>query len=422
MPKRRLIQPIKISLGNKEKLLPKREPRIIPSKELGRIIQVCRPTLEGNELKYLIQCVKKNWISSLGRYIPKFEEKFAHAVGAKYGVACTSGTCALHLALYILDIGPGDEVIIPTFTMIATANAVRYTGAKPVLVDSELKTWNIDTDKIEEKINKRTKAIVAVHTYGHPCNMDKILKIAKRYNLWVVEDAAEAHGAAYKKRKVGSIGDVACFSFYANKIITTGEGGMITTDNKDIYVKACNIRDHAFSKDRHFWHPYLGFNYRMTNLQGAIGLAQVERFKTLISRRIKNAMLYNSLLKGIKGLVLPPKSKGIKNVYWMYSILVNDDFGGSKDDLRKKLATMGIETRSFFIPVHLQPIYFKEYRSERFPNAELLCRSGLYLPSATNLTEKEIRYIAGSIGRIAKTATTAPKAKAKKEREAHYES
>ncbi|NQU83729.1 MAG: DegT/DnrJ/EryC1/StrS family aminotransferase, partial [Parcubacteria group bacterium] len=277
---------------------------ILPSPEpTSRKISVCRPTLAGNEAKYVNECIETNWISSIGKNIPKFEEMFAKAVGAKYAIAVTSGTTALHLAIHTLGIGPGDEVIIPTFTMIATANAVKYAGAKFVLVDSEPETWNIDTEKIEEKITEKTKAIILVHTYGHPAEMDKILELAEKYNLWVIEDAAEAHGAVYKGKKAGSIGDVACFSFYANKIITTGEGGMITTNSEELYEKMKSIRCHAFSQERHFWHRYLGFNYRMTNMQAAVGVAQMEKFDEFVDKRIKNARLYNALLKDVKGIV-----------------------------------------------------------------------------------------------------------------------
>ncbi|MCK4648321.1 DegT/DnrJ/EryC1/StrS family aminotransferase, partial [bacterium] len=246
--------------------------RIIPGPEpkMKVKIPVCEPKLEGNELKYVTECIKTNWISSRGDYIEKFEKMFSKCCGARYGIACTSGTTALHLALASLDIGKGDEVIIPAFTMIATANAITYTGARMVLVDSEPKTWNIDPEKIERKISKRTRAIIPVHTYGHPANMDKILALAKKYDLFIIEDACEAHGAEYKGRRIGSLGDVACFSFYANKIITTGEGGMLTTNNKEIAQRARTLRNYAFSQERHFWHKYLGFNYRMTNLQAAI--------------------------------------------------------------------------------------------------------------------------------------------------------
>jgi perosamine synthetase len=378
-----------------EKLLPKANPRLIRRSD-GSIIPVCEPKLAGNELKYVSECVKSNWISSAGGFIDKFERVFKRCCPTRYALACSSGTAALHLALAALGIKKYDEVVVPTFTMIACANAVTYLGARPVFVDVDPYTWNIDTSKIESKITKRTRAIIAVHTYGFPAEMDKIMSIARKHRLFVVEDVAEAQGAEYKGRKVGGIGDVACFSFYANKIITTGEGGMVTTNSKEIARKIKILRDHAFSEERHFWHKYLGYNYRMTNLQAAIGLAQVERFKELLEARIKNAEYYNLLLREIKGIGFPPRAKGIKNVYWMYSILIEDDFGLTRDDLRIQLAKKGIETRTFFIPLHLQPIYIKN-RDENLPVALQLCRKGIYLPSAATLKKKDIEYIAGCI-------------------------
>lgn len=384
-------------LGQLRIIIPQPEPKLKPASRRSRkIIPVCEPKLAGNELKYIMRCVKTNWISSTGEYIKKFEDKFARYCGTKFGISCTSGTTALHLALATLGISKNDQVIVPTFTMIATANAVTYLGARPVLVDSEPRTWNIDADKIEQKITVKTRAIMPIHTYGHPADMDKILEIAKRYNLYVVEDAAEAHGAEYHKRRVGGIGDIGCFSFYANKIITTGEGGMLTTNNKKIAEIARTLKNHAFSKERHFWHQYLGFNYRLTNLQAAIGLAQAERLDQLVETRIRNARYYNSLLGDIEGIRTPPETKGIKNVCWMYSILVEDAFGLTRDALRKYLAQRGIETRTFFVPIHLQPIYFKKYK-ERFPVAEELCRKGMYLPSAATLTKADIEYVARCI-------------------------
>ncbi|MFQ5443310.1 MAG: DegT/DnrJ/EryC1/StrS family aminotransferase [Nitrospinales bacterium] len=402
--KKKLIQPTDIDLGERMGIIPGPEPplelsvRRIPVLEgTGKIIPVCEPLLRGNEEKYVSQCIQSNWISSAGQYIVGFESAFAKVCGARYAVSTTSGTTALHLTLVTLNIGAGDEVIIPTFTMIATANTVRYTGAKPILVDSESRTWNIDVDKIEEKITDKTRAIMPIHTYGHPCDMDKIMALAKKYDLFVVEDAAEAHGAMYKGKMAGSIGDAACFSFYANKILTTGEGGMIVTNKEELYKKAANIRDHAFSNERHFWHKYMGFNYRMTNLQAAVGLAQVERFDELVACRIKNAERYNERLQDVEGLTLPPQTDGIKNVYWMYSLTVEDSFGISRDELRIRLAKRGIETRTFFIPIHLQPIYFEENKGDAFPVAEELCRKGLYLPSSSGLTEKEIEFICLSV-------------------------
>lgn len=374
-------------------ILPGPEPRLNPSPLLHKIIPVSEPLLIGNEKKYLLDCLKTNWISSAGSYVPKFERAFSRYCRVKYGIACSSGTAALHLALVACGITKGDEVIIPTFTMISTANAVTYTGAKVILVDVEPRTYNIDVDKIEEKITSRTKAIIIVHIYGHPADMDKILDIAKKYKLYVIEDAAEAHGAEYKGKKVGGIGDVGCFSFYGNKIITTGEGGMVITNNKKIAERAAYLRDHTFSKERHFWHKELGFNYRMTNLQAAVGVAQVEKIKELIKMKINIAKYYNSLLKGIAGITLPPNTRGIKNVYWLYSILIERDFAISRDRFRQSLAGQGIETRAFFIPIHLQPIYYKKHNRDKFFVAEELCRKGVCLPSGLTLKKSDIKYI-----------------------------
>ena len=360
---------------------------------LRKVIPVADVVLDGNELKYLTECVEGNWISSAGPFVPEFEKQFARAMGCDFGVACSSGTVALHLALAALGVGPGDEVVIPTFTMIATANAVSYTGATPVLIDSNPETWNIDESLIEAKITDRTRAIIVVHTYGNPAEMDRIIEVARRHNLYVVEDAAEAHGATYYGRPAGSLGDVACFSFYANKIIATGEGGMLTTNNPEIAAIARSLKDHAFSNERHFWHQRLGFNYRMTNLQAAVGLAQTERLGKLIEKRLSNAALYTRFLEGVKGVVLPPKRAGADNVFWMFGVLIEKEFGRARDELRQFLAGKGIETRTFFIPIHLQPIYFDSYRGQRYLVAESLCQMGMYLPSGPALTETEIRYI-----------------------------
>jgi perosamine synthetase len=371
--------------------------RVPAVQESQAIIPVCEPTLLGNEEKYVLECVRTNWISSAGSFITRFEKMFADFCETRYAVACTSGTAALQLALYTLGVTTGDEVIIPTFTMIASANTVRHCGAVPVFVDAEPRTWNIDPELIEAAITPRTKAIVPVHTYGHPADMDAILALAERHDLVVIEDAAEAHGARYKGQRTGSLGACGCFSFYANKIITTGEGGMIVTDDEELAVKAKNIRDHAFSKERHFWHRTLAFNFRMTNLQAAIGVAQMERCDWLVERRIHNARLYSARLKEIEGLTLPPETDGIENVFWMYSILVGEEFGISRDALREHLADHAIETRTFFIPMHLQPIYFQPSNIGRFPVAERLCAQGLYLPSSASLTEAQIDLVCEKI-------------------------
>jgi perosamine synthetase len=376
-----------------------RIPRIPVAEEAltRRIIPVSDPRLDGNELRYLTQCIQSNWISSAGRFVREFEDAFAAAVGCRHGVAASNGTTSLHLALVTLGIGPGDEVIIPTFTMIATANAVRYTGAAPVLVDAERETWNLDLARLEAKITPRTRGICLIHTYGHPVDMDPLTHLAERHGLWVLEDAAEAHGARYKDRPVGSLGRAASFSFYANKIITTGEGGMVTTNDAELARVARRLRDHAFSDERHFWHKYLGFNYRMTNLQAAVGLAQTERLAEFVEIRRANAARYTKALSRIPGLGLPVERPWARNVYWMYGVVVEDAFGISRDELRRRLARRGIETRTFFIPIHLQPIYYAAFEGQRYPVAEDLCRRGLYLPSGATLTDAEIDYVCAMV-------------------------
>ncbi len=356
------------------------------------VIPVCQPTLEGNEKKYVIQCMETNWISSRGRFVDEFEEKFANYCGVRYGITTNSGTTALHLALATMGIKEGDQVIIPSFTMISTANAIAYLDAEPVVVDVEPLTWNIDPGLIEAKITEKTRAIIPIHTYGHPADMDRLQKIADRHNLAIVEDAAEAHGAEYKGRRVGSFGEMASFSFYANKIITTGEGGMIVTDNRERAELLQTMRNYGFTQERHFWHKVMGFSYRMTNLQAAIGLGQFERIDQLLEARRSNARLYNELLKDVPGITTPPEAEDVKSVYWMYGVLVEDDFGMSKDRLRQVLADHGVETRSFFIPIHLQPIY-SYLLSDEFPVSEELGQKGFYLPSASSLKPHQIEFI-----------------------------
>lgn len=381
----------------------------IPVSELdtrSQIIPVCEPTLSGNETKYVMDCLEANWISSAGKYIEIFEEKFAAECHCKYGVACANGTVALHLGLAALGLEPGDEVIVPAFTMIASINAVAYTGAVPVLIDSEACTWNIDVDQLAAKITPKTRAIMPVHIYGHPVDMDPVMELAEKHGIFVLEDAAEAHGAEYKGRRAGGLGHAGGFSFYANKIITTGEGGMITTNDVKLADLTRNLRDHAFSSERHFWHKYMGFNYRMTNLQAAVGVAQTEQLAKFVENRRQNAALYTELLKDIPGIVTPPQAEWAKNVFWMYAILVEDEFGMTRDQLRGYLASRGIETRTFFIPMHLQPIYYDMFKGQRYPVSEMLCQQGFYLPSASSLTEDQIRYIAGVVQQAHQETTT----------------
>ncbi len=367
------------------------------------MIPVCTPSLGGKEREYILDCLQTNWISSNGKYISSFEEAFSSYCGQKYGITTTNGTTALHLALVALGIKPQDEVIMPSFTIASTAFAVIYCGAKPVFVDSEFDTWNIDPSLIESKITKKTKAIMPVHIYGHPCDMAPIMALAKKYKLAVIEDAAEAHGAEYKKQKVGSFGILSCFSFYGNKIITTGEGGMVLTSNKKLAQRCRYLKNLTFQEPKRFWHKEIGFNYRMTNLQAALGLAQFEQINRFVENRRANAQLYNTLLSGIPGIRLPIERPTMKNVYWMYGIVLEKKFGLSREQLRSSLKERGIETRNFFIPMHQQPIIKKMglvSSRERYPIAEELGRRGMYLPSGSDLKEKEVEYICASIKEI----------------------
>jgi len=371
-------------------------------------IPVCEPTLGEKELEYVTEAVKSGWISSAGSYIKKFEEQFSKYCNVNHGISCSNGTVAIHLAIESLNIGKGDEVIIPTFTMAATCNAVIYSGAKPVLIDSELETWNININKIEEKITPQTKAIMIVHTYGHPVDMDKIKEIADKHNLYIIEDAAEAHGAEYKGKKIGSLSDIACFSFYANKIATCGEGGMLVTNNEQLAERASKLRNHFFGKPR-FLHQEVGFNYRLTNIQAALGLAQVEKLDQLVEARIKNAKLYNQLLENVEGITTPPEKEWAKNVYWMYGILIQDSFGMSMPELRKELLKKGVDSRTFFIGMHKQPAYQSDNSnypdtSGYFPDSDELEKKGLYLPSSSHLAKKQIEYIVFTIKEIQQNA------------------
>jgi perosamine synthetase len=255
----------------------------------------------------------------------------------------------------------------------------------------------MDVNQLADKITSKTKAIIPMHTYGHPVDMDPVMELAEKYGIFVMEDAAEAHGAEYKGRRAGGLGHAGGFSFYANKIITTGEGGMITTSNAKFATLTQNLRDHAFSSERHFWHKFLGYNYRMTNIQAAVGLAQTEQMSGFVEDRRRNAAMYTELLKEIPGIITPPEAAWAKNVFWMYSILVQDEFGMTRDQLRGYLARHGIETRTFFIPMHLQPIYYAAFEGQRYPVAEMLCQRGFYLPSASSLTGQQITYIAGIV-------------------------
>lgn len=367
------------------------------------MIHVNAPEFGKAELKNLTQCIETNWISSEGPFVRQFEEEFARFCGIKFGVACTNGTTALHLGLLALGIKKNDEVIIPTFTMIATAYALAYIGAKPVLVDAEPRTWNMDVDAIEGKLTRKTKIILPVHIYGHPVQMDKIWKIARKRKVLVFEDAAEAHGAEYKGRRAGSLGDAAAFSFYANKIVTTGEGGMVVTDNKLVAERCRYFRNMAFQKHVRYLHKDIGYNYRMTNLQAAVGLGQLTRIDQIIAKKRKTAALYNQRLKGVEGITLPIEEPWAKNVYWMYSVLIDKKvFGISRDKFREALFKAGVDTRAFFFPMHKQPVFKKMglFKNERHPVSEKIAESGLYLPSGLNMDEKKVSFVCEKIKEI----------------------
>jgi perosamine synthetase len=369
------------------------------------MIPVCKPWLPGKEKEYVNDALETNWISSSGRYISKFEEEFAKYCGVNYGVCCTSGFAALHLACVALDLKKGDEVIVPTFTMAASINSIILTGAKPVLIDIEADTWNINPKKIEEKINKKTKAIMVVHIYGHSCDMDPILDIAKKYNLKIIEDAAEAHGAEYKGKKCGSIGDIGCFSFYANKILTTGEGGMCITNNKEYAERMRKLKNHAFDVPR-FVHNEIGFNYRLPNPTAAIGCAQVENADMLVNARRNVGLKYLKQLKNAKDLILPVEKPYAKNVYWMFGVVLGDGIKLTKDEVMQKLKERDIDTRSFFIPMHKQPAYYNKTVenapdcSESFPIADKISERGFYLPSSSDISDEELKTVCETLKKI----------------------
>jgi len=362
------------------------------------MIPVCQPYLNGNELKYVNDAVRTDWISSSGKYVKAFEEAFADYCGVKHAVAVCNGTVALHLALVCLDIEQGDDVIVPDFTMIASAFSVCYTGARPVFVDADENTWNIDVSKIEEKITPRTKAIMPVHIFGNPCDMGAIQQIAARHNLFIIEDAAEAHGATYKGKKAGSFSDIAAFSFFANKNLTTGEGGMLVTNDKHLYKKALYHKNMCFDPDapRNYIHNDIGFNYRMSNLHAAIGLAQTEKADEYKEMRTQNGKLYRKYLKDTKGIILQQDQPGAENVFWMNGILLDPKkYGRTRDELINLLKENGIDSRLFFVGMHRQPSLLKLGcdRTGNYPITDNLAKNGLYLPSASNLKEAEIKHI-----------------------------
>ena len=356
-------------------------------------IPVCEPRLAGNELEYVEDCIKTGWISSAGKYIDRFEEGFSAYCGRKYGIAVSNGTVALQLAVAALDLPRDSEIIMPSFTIISCAMAAVYNGLKPVFVDADPETWCMDVRQIEEKINKNTSAIMVVHIYGHPVDMDPVLELVEKYNLRIIEDAAEAHGAEYKGGKCGSFGDISCFSFYANKIITTGEGGMVLTDNEDLAERCRSLRNLSFKKEKRFYHTELGFNFRMTNIQAAIGLAQLENINKAIEKKIWIGKLYNNLLRDVPYLQLPAEKEWAKNVYWMYGVVLDEKVGITAEKFAAKLKSRGVETRPFFFGLHEQPVIEKDRPIERLVVTEHISKFGLYLPSGLALDENQVKTV-----------------------------
>ncbi len=390
------------------------------------MIPVNEPLLAPRTLRYVSDCVRSGWISSAGSYIGKFEAAFADYLGLAQAVTTTSGTTALHLALAALGLGPGDEVVIPSQTMIAVPYAILYTGAKPVILDVDRATFNLDPGRLERFLKKgcrydrrtralrnkatgrRVRAVLPVHLFGHPCAMAEILGLAGELGLDVIEDAAEAHGAAYRfggrkaPRFCGAMGRIGCFSFYANKILTTGEGGMVVTDDEALAEKARRLKDLAHAPGRRFLHTELAFNYRMTNVQAAIGLAQLESIDRFIALKRRMAEAYGKRLAGVEGLTLPAEKPWARSVYWMYAVVVEDGFGMPRDALMARLKERGIDTRTFFIPVHRQPVFAADpdYADADCPVADDLGRRGFYLPSGLALKPAQIKAVCDAVKEI----------------------
>ena len=355
-------------------------------------IPVYQPSLIGKEKEYVMECLDSSWISSKGEYVGRFEKAFANYIGTEYATSVTNGTVALHLALLALGIGPGDEVIVPAFTYIASVNVITFVGAIPVFVDSVRDSWQMDPQDVKKKITDKTKAVIAVHLYGHPCEMDAVCEVCREHNLFLIEDCAEAIGSEYQGRKVGTFGDMACFSFFGNKTMTTGEGGMILTDDKTLIERAARIKDQGLAKDREYWHDIIGYNFRMTNIQAAIGYAQLENVENFITRKIEIGQRYRDGLKGLPLSTLEPVGD-VRHTYWMCSVLLEDI--EEREPLRAYMAEKGIETRPTFYPIHTMPMYSERF--QRHPVAEFIGWRGINLPSYPGLTDEQVAYICDTI-------------------------
>lgn len=373
------------------------------------MIPVNEPLLNGREKELLAQCIDTGWISSDGPFVKEFEDEFSKYIGVQHGIAVCNGTAALEAALYGIGMKKGDEVIMPSFTIISCAIAALRLGAKPVLVDIDPETWNMDTSQIGSKITSKTKAIMPVHIYGHPVDMDPVFEIAEKHDLKIVEDAAEVHGAQYLSKvrgnkwfKCGSMGDAAAFSFYANKIITTGEGGMVVTDDHQIAERAASYRNLCFKPEKRFYHTELGYNFRMTNLQAAIGVAQLERVEEFISIKRSLGEYYRKRLSTILGVRFQVEKPYARSVYWMYSIELDGYFGVDAQMMMARLKEKGIGTRPFFMGLHAQPVLREMglFKDEVYPNTEKAYKQGLYLPSGMTLTRSQIDMVCNAIEEI----------------------
>ena len=360
---------------------------------MNRFIPVNQPLLDGNEKKYLNECIDTGWISSEGPYVMQFEELFSKQLGRKHGIAVCNGTAALDAAIEALGIGAGDEVIMPTFTIISCIGQIVRSGAIPVLVDSNPITWNMDLSELEDKITVRTRAILVVHIYGLPVDMDLVLEIAKKYKLKIIEDSAQMQGQTYKSRPCGSFGDISTFSFYPNKHITTGEGGMIVTNDDQLAEDCRSLRNLCFQSQKRFVHNRLGWNLRMTNMQAALGVAQLERLDEFVARKRQMGTRYTDLLDGVQGIQLPlRRTDYADNIYWVFGVVLDDDVGFNAEEAMRRLAEKGIGTRPFFYPMHQQPILKRLglFEKASHPVAERLYRQGFYMPSGMALTERQI--------------------------------
>ena len=367
------------------------------------MIQVNQPLLDGNEKKYLIECIDSGWISSEGPFVARFESEFASRIDRKYGVAVSNGTVAIDAAIEALGIGSGDEVIMPTFTIISCISHLVRIGAIPILVDCCPDTWNMDISQIEERITAKTKAIMLVHIYGLPADVDPILEIANRYGLKVIEDAAEMHGQTYKGRPCGSFGDISTFSFYPNKHITTGEGGMIVTNNENTAEECRSLRNLCFQSNKRFVHERLGWNMRMTNMQAALGVAQLERLDEFVARKRRMGLVYSKLLSGVTGLQLPiAHTDYAENIYWVFGLVIADDVNLTADYVIKRLASKGVGCRPFFYPMHQQPVLKKMgfFEGVSLPIAEKLYRKGFYIPSGMALSDEQMEEVAVAVKEI----------------------